>query len=136
MTSSNKPPSQRQLRVGEEIRHIMASIFQREDFPQEPDLKNLSLVTVTEVRITPDLKHATAYVMPLGGQNMDGVLKALVRIRPLLRHLVTRSISLKFAPNLHFRIDESFDEASRIEALLRNPHVARDIGKPSANEDE
>jgi len=121
----NKPPNQRQLRVGEEIRHVLAGIFMRGEC-YDPDVLNAS-ITVSEVRISPDLKNATAYFMPLGGLNREIVLKGLIRNAPILRKLVSDRMKLRYAPRISFRLDNSFDEAERIEKLLKKPEVARDL---------
>jgi ribosome-binding factor A len=120
-----KPPTQRQLRVGEEIRHVLAGIFMRGEC-YDPDVTSTP-ITVSEVRISPDLKNATAYFMPLGGMNRDVVLAALIRNAPILRKLVSDKMKLRYAPRIHFRLDNSFDEAHRIELLLKSPAVARDL---------
>jgi ribosome-binding factor A len=120
-----QPPGQRQLRVGEEIRHALSFIFMRGEL-HEAALRDAS-ITVSEVRISPDLKNATAYIMPLGGSNSEEVLQALSDIAPTLRSLVGNKLRLKFTPRLMFRIDNSFDEAHRINALLQQPDVVRDI---------
>jgi ribosome-binding factor A len=120
-----KGPSQRQLRVGEEMRHVLASIFQRGEL-RDPALHDVTL-TITEVRVSPDLKRATAYVMPLGGTNIDKVMAGLKRGAPYLRQRVSQEVQLRVAPQITFALDESFDEASRIEALLRRDDVARDL---------
>jgi ribosome-binding factor A len=125
MKPSSKPPNQRQLRVGEEIRHVLAGIFMRGEC-YDPDVTNNS-ITVSEVRISPDLKNATAYFMPLGGKNRDIVLAALIRNAPILRKLVSDQMKLRYAPRISFRLDNSFDEAHRIELLLKSPAVARDL---------
>ena len=127
-------PSQRQLRVGEVIRRALSEILARGDV-HDPDLARVS-VTVAEVRVSPDLKLATAYVMPLGGQDERDVLAALERQRKLLRQEVARRIDLKFAPDLRFRRDETFDEAARIDALLRSEKVRRDVAKPASEDEE
>ena len=118
-------PSQRQQRVAELVRHTLAEILARGDI-QDPVLTS-HIVTIPEVRMSPDLKLATAYVMPLGGQDERDVLAALERNRKTLRHEVARRVNLKFAPDLRFRRDETFDEAARIDALLRSEKVQRDI---------
>ncbi len=120
-------PSQRQLRVGEEIRHSLATVLERGEL-RDPGLQGTPL-TVTEVRATPDLRHATVYVVPLGGGDCAEALKALNRARPYLRRQIARAVHLKYAPDLHFRADETFDEASHINTLMHNPHVSQDIGK-------
>lgn len=122
-----KKAGQRQLRVGEEIRHVLAGIFMRGEC-YDPDV-TATPITVSEVRISPDLKNATAYVMPLGGQNQEVVMTALARNAPVFRKLVSDHMNLRYAPKIHFRLDESFDEAFRIEKLLNTPEVARDLEK-------
>jgi len=131
MPRGQKPPSQRQLRVGEELRHIIAAIIERGDI-RDPDLAGRA-ITVTEVRVSPDLKNATIFVVPLGGGEVGPILKGLKRARPFLRHEVARQVDLRVVPDLFFEADTSFDEASKIDALLRSPEVARDLG---ANDDE
>jgi ribosome-binding factor A len=118
-------PSQRQLRVGELIRHAIAEVLARGDVP-DPVLSSHP-ITVPEVRMSPDLRLATAYVMPLGGRGQKAVMEALERNQKLLRTEVVRKVNLKFAPEVRFLIDERFDEAERIEKLLRSPEVARDL---------
>ncbi|MDP4026403.1 30S ribosome-binding factor RbfA [Methylobacterium sp. NEAU 140] len=118
-------PSQRQQRVAELIRHALAEVLQRGDI-QDPVLGS-HVVTVPEVRMSPDLKLATAYVMPLGGQDEAPVIAALERHRRVLRQEVARRVNLKFAPELRFRRDETFDEAARIDRLLRDERVQRDL---------
>jgi ribosome-binding factor A len=117
-----RPPSQRQLRVGEEIRHALAGIFQRGEL-HDPELAGIP-ITVTEVRAGSDLKSATAYVMPLGGGEEPAVLAALRRAAPYLRGQLAREVSLKFTPSLRFELDRSFAEAERIDGLLR--HIGKD----------
>lgn len=121
-------PSQRQQRVAELVRHALAEVLSRGDLQDDVLTKNV--ITIPEVRMSPDLKLATAYVMPLGGRDEDAVLKALEKNKKLLRQEVARRVNLKFAPDLRFRRDESFDEAARIDALLRSERVARDTVKP------
>lgn len=121
--------SQRQLRVGEIVRHAVADILSQGGV-HDPVLEG-HLITVPEVRMSPDLKLATVYVMPLGGRDTEPVLKALAQNKPFIRSAVARKVNLKFAPDLRFRIDERFDEADRIEKLLRTPAVARDL-KPDS----
>ncbi len=125
--SQDKGPSQRQLRAGELIRHALVEIFQREDL-RDPALSGVSL-TVSEVRASPDLKQATAFVTPLGGGQQPEVVDALNRVAPHLRHLLGRKIDLKFTPALKFVGDDSFAEARRIDELLASPAVARDLDK-------
>jgi ribosome-binding factor A len=119
--------SQRQLRVGELIRHALAEMFSRGDV-HDPVLE-AHLITVPEVRMSPDLRLATIYVMPLGGKDTEAVLAALDHNRKYLRGEIARRINLKFAPEIRFRADERFDEAERIEKLLRTPEVQRDLDK-------
>ncbi len=124
---SSKPPNQRQLRVGEEIRHVLADIFMRGEC-HDKDITGTP-ITVSEVRISPDLKNATAYVMPLGGMNIETVMTALLRNSSILRKLVSDRMKLRYAPRITFRLDNSFEEAQRIEILLNSPEVARDLEK-------
>jgi ribosome-binding factor A len=127
-------PSQRQLRVGEEIRHVLVEILSRGQL-RDPELQGMS-ITVSEVRASPDLKHATAYVMPLGGGNVDDVVKALKRAAGFLRGEIARAVRLRVAPEISFAADRSFEEASRIESVLRRPEVRRDLASPEAERDD
>jgi ribosome-binding factor A len=117
--------SQRQLRVGELIRHELAEMLSRGDV-HDPVIE-AHMITVPEVRMSPDLRLATIYVMPLGGRDEDEVLGALERNKRYMRGEIARRVNLKFAPEIRFRIDERFDEAERIEKLLRTPEVQRDL---------
>jgi ribosome-binding factor A len=117
--------SQRQLRVGELIRHAISDMLTRGEV-HDPVLEG-HLVTVPEVRMTADLRLATIYVMPLGGRGAHEVVAALERNKRFLRGEIAHRINLKFAPEIRFRIDERFDEAERIEKLLRTPAVQRDL---------
>ena len=119
--------SQRQLRVGEAVRHAVADILAH-GRTHDADLEG-HIITVPEVRMSPDLKLATAYVMPLGGKDENAVLKALDKNKKVLRQEVARRVNLKFAPDLRFLRDESFEEAARIDALLRSERVLRDTKK-------
>jgi len=123
--ASSSGASQRQLRVGELVRHAVADLLSQGGV-HDPVLET-HVITVPEVRMSPDLKLATVYVMPLGGRDTEPVLKALAQNKPFIRSVVARNVNLKFAPDLRFRIDERFDEAERIEKLLRSPAVARDL---------
>ena len=123
------PQSQRQLRVGELIRHALAEVLSRGEL-HEPDLDGI-IVTIPEVSVSPDLQVATAYVMPLGGRDIETVLAALDRNKKFLRGEIAHRVNLKFAPDLRFRADERFDEAERIEKLLRTPAVQRDLAPDS-----
>ena len=128
-----KGGSQRQLRVGELVRHAVADILARGGI-HDPVIET-HLVTVPEVRMSPDLRLATVYVMPLGGTDESDVLAALERNKRYLRGEIARRVSLKFAPDVRFRIDRRFDEAERVERLLRSPQVRRDLGNdPSERE--
>ena len=129
--SSTSGGSQRQLRVGELVRHALADILNRGGV-HDPVLEG-HLVTVPEVRMSPDLKLATIYVMPLGGRDVNDVVAALDRNKKFLRGEVARRVNLKFAPDIRFRVDERFDEAERIEKLLRTPAVQRDL---NSNDDD
>lgn len=124
-------PSQRQLRAGELIRHALAEVLIREEVRHE-DLAQVA-VTVTEVSMSPDLRQANCFIMPLGGRDTDKVLAALHQIGPWLSGQVAKRVRLKFAPRLRFRIDESFDNADRIGQLLHRGGVAADL---ALNSDE
>jgi ribosome-binding factor A len=118
-------PSQRQLRVAEEIRHVLAGVFERRDF-RDQDLAEAE-ITVAEVRISPDLKHATAFVSRLGRSDIDALLPALQRATPYLRGQIAHALRLKFAPDLSFQPDHALDYAAKIDRLLHRPEVARDL---------
>jgi len=118
-------PSQRQLRVGEAVRHALAEVLAQGEV-HDPVLEG-HMITVPEVRMSPDLRLATIYVMPLGGRGGDEVVAALESNKRYLRGVIARKVNLKFAPDIRFRIDERFDEAERIERLLRSPAVKRDL---------
>ncbi len=124
--------SQRQLRVGELVRHAMAEMLARGDV-HDPVIEG-HLITVPEVRMSPDLRLATIYLMPMGGKDADAVVAAFDRHKKFLRAEIAHRISLKFAPDIRFRIDERFDEAERIDKLLRSPEVKRDLDGPDENE--
>ena len=119
-------PSQRQLRVGELIRHALADILQRGDV-HDPALEGM-VVTVPEVRVTPDLKLATVFLMPLGGKGADTVVGIFDRNKRFLRGEIAHRINLRYAPDLRFQLDTSFAEGDRGDALLRRPEVKRDLG--------
>ena len=123
--------SQRQLRVGELIRHELADMFSRGDI-HDPVLQ-AHLITVPEVRMSPDLRLATIDVMPRGGRDATQVLDALERNKRYVRGEISRRVNLKFAPEIRFRADERFDEAERIEKLLRTPVVQRDLSRDEDN---
>lgn len=117
--------SQRQLRVGELVRHAVADILTQGSV-HDPALEG-HIITVPEVRMSPDLKLATVYVMPLGGREAKSIVEALERNKKYLRGEVGHRVNLKFAPDIRFRIDERFDEAERIEKLLKTPAVQKDL---------
>ena len=125
--------SQRQLRVGELVRHSLAQLFARGEI-RDPDLLDVS-VTVSEVRMTPDLKLARAFVLPLGGAKADKVLDALNRCAGFVRGRVARDVNLKFSPKIEFLIDDRFEYADRIDTLLHDPRVARDLDDADAGPD-
>ena len=132
--ASPKAPSQRQLRVGELVRHALSETLQRGNV-HDPALEG-TVVTVPEVRMSPDLRLATAYVMPLGGKGIDAVLDALERHKKYLRGEVAHRVkNLRYAPDLRFRLDTSFEEGERVDALLRSPEVRRDIAPDEADGD-
>ena len=118
-------PSQRQLRVGELIRRTLSDVLMRGDI-HDPELNRLS-ITVGEVRASSDLTLATAFVLPLGGEGQDEVIKLLARNKGELRRIIGRELSLKFAPDLRFRLDESFDRMDETRRLLAQDDVRRDI---------
>jgi ribosome-binding factor A len=120
-----KAPSQRQLRVGEELRHLIAHIIEKGDI-RDPDVAG-KLVTVTEVSVSPDLRNALVYVVETGGGDNAPLLAGLRRVGPYFRHELARQLTLRTVPQLRFVADDSFDQASRIEALLASPEVRRDL---------
>ena len=130
--NKSRAPSVRQLRVGEEIRHCLAGIFGRGDL-HDPALAGSSL-TVSEVRISPDLRNATVFVMPLGGANIETAIEALTRAAPFLRGQLGKQLRLRYLPTLTFRADPSFAAANRIDEILRSPDVARDLGSGGETE--
>src|SRR6202041_3028612 len=121
--------AQRQLRVGEPIPHELAAMLSRGDV-HDPVIE-AHMITVPEVRMSPDLRLATIYVMPLGGRDATDVVEALERNKRYVRGEISRRVNLKFAPEIRFRVDERFDEAERIEKLLRTPVVQRDLKSES-----
>ena len=120
-------PSQRQLRVGELVRHALAEMLSRGDI--HDDVLASHVVTVSEVRMSPDLRLATIYIMPLGGKDLAPVLEALERNRKFIRGEVARAVNLKFASEIRFMADETFDEVRQIDEILRSPKVAQDLKK-------
>lgn len=124
--SSRSEPGQRQLRVGERIRHILSDVFRRDELA-DPALSQTSLITITAVEIGPDLKHATAYVMPLGGRNAEEIVTALNRAAGYFRSEIGPELDLRYTPKISFRLDNSFANAAHIENLLRQDRVQRDL---------
>ncbi len=134
-TRHGKAPSQRQLRVGEELRHALSHILGRGEL-RDPALADLNL-TVTEVRLSPDLKSATAFVVPLGGGGLEAAVAALNRASGFFRSRLAQSVALRHAPRIAFAPDRSFDEAGRIDAILERPRVRRDLtGGPGTDEED
>ncbi len=131
---SGRAPSQRQLRVGELLRRRLAEVLARGDV-HDPELNALS-ITVGEVRCSPDLRVATAFVLPLGGEHRDEALDLLRRNRSELRRIVSRGLKLKYAPELRFAIDETFDRMEATRRLLESEEVRRDLGGGETNEDD
>jgi len=127
-------PSQRQLRVGEMLRHALSEILYRNEI-RDPDLDGVS-VTITQVKPSPDMRYATVYCEPLGGQNTTQLITALNRHKGFLRGEMGHRISIKFTPELRFVEDESFAEAQKIEDILKSEKVSRDLAASSDEEDE
>jgi ribosome-binding factor A len=125
LARSGKAPSQRQLKAGEVIRHALAEALRMGD-SHDPALMDVS-ITVSEVRVSPDLRHAVAFVMPLMGERKEAVLAALKRTRGLYRSVLAKATSLKFAPDIDFELDDAFDRSLQVDALLRSDKVRRDL---------
>ena len=135
--SRSRSPSQRQLRVGEQVRHVLVETLAQADF-DDPDLAEAN-VTVTQVQVSPDLKNATVFVIPLGGVKMDETVAALNRAAGYLRGQLGRAVALRFTPRLEFAPDRSFENADRIERILQAPRVRRDLeaaDRPESPENE
>jgi ribosome-binding factor A len=134
--SSSKAPSQRMLRVAELIRHALAEALQRGEIV-DPVLEG-KVITVPEVKMSPDLKVATVYVMPLGGRDGQAVIKALATHAKFLRGYVAKRVTMKYAPNFRFLLDTTFDYATKVDGLLRQPEVSRDLENklPGSEPDE
>ena len=126
---TEKGQSVRLLRIGEQVRHALAQVLLRGDLRDE--LLTNTIVSVSEVRVTPDMRQATAYVKPLGDADEQAVIKALASHAKYLRGEVARQLATKYTPELRFRRDESFDAGARIDAILRRPDVARDLAPPA-----
>ena len=135
MKKDNKPlgPSQRSLRVGELVRHALADIFARGDIEDEALVG--AVLTVPEVRMSPDLKLANAYIMPLGGAYAEEIVAVLNRHAKFVRGRVAPQINMKFAPEIRFHVDATFEEAGRIDMLLRSDRVRRDLDEDGSDED-
>ncbi|MBS0272170.1 MAG: 30S ribosome-binding factor RbfA [Proteobacteria bacterium] len=125
VTFKGKSPSQRQLRVGEEIRHILAQVLSHQHSGDE--LLDNTSITITEVRVSPDLQNATVFIVPLGGQHLSEILAAFKEKAWYFRKEVARQLKTRITPRLFFQADLSFDEAQRIESLLNSPKVKQDI---------
>jgi len=128
-----KEPTQRQLRVGEEVRHALAMAIERGEI-HDPALAG-QVITVTEVRVSPDLKNATAFVIPLGGDGATDIAAALNKASGFLRTWVARNVRLRHVPRINFIVDLTFDEAAKIGGVLNDPHVRRDIESANAEDD-
>lgn len=129
-----KGPSQRQLRVGELLRHALSEILVRGDI-RDPDLAGVS-VTITQVKPSGDMRHATVFCEPLGGKDADKIIKALNRHKAFLRGEMGHAIDLKFTPDLRFVEDKSFAEAEKIETILKSPRVQQDLAKHDGEGEE
>ncbi|CDG34394.1 30S ribosome-binding factor RbfA [Parasaccharibacter sp. TMW2.1882] len=127
-------PSTRQLRVAEEVRHVLAELFARTEF-RDPELYGVT-ITVTEVRISPDLRHATVFVTRLGRDDVEAVLPALKRVASFLRKRLSTALRLRTVPELHFQPDTSLEHAMEVESILRSPEVQRDLHRDQALDDE
>jgi ribosome-binding factor A len=126
-STSGKGPTQRMLRIGEMVRHKLAELLIRGEI--HDDVLASHVISITEVRISNDLKLATAYVMPLGGKDTEKVLAALTRHKGFIRAEIAQTLDLRYAPDIRFREDETFDEVSRIDELLYSEKVRRDVEK-------
>lgn len=126
-TSGSAPPSQRMLKVGELIRHKISELLARGEI--HDDVLASHVITIPEVRLSPDLKLATVYVMPLGGNDLRPVIESLTRNKKFIRAEVANALNLRYAPDLRFREDETFEEATRIDRLLDSERVRRDTGR-------
>jgi len=134
LSSGPRPASQRQLRVGEELRHLLAELLRPGEL-RDPALREAN-VTVTEVRLSPDLRNATAFVMPLGGEKAEEIMAGLRRSAPFLKARLARMVELRHVPNIAFAFDNAFDSAARISTLLASPAVERDLHPQSEDDDD
>ena len=133
-SSGPRTPGQRQLRVGEELRHLLAELLRPGEL-RDPAL-HAANITVTEVRLSPDLRNATAFVMPLGGANAEEIMAGLRRSAPFLKSRIARMVELRHMPNITFALDNAFESAARISALLSSPAVEPDLHPDAENDDE
>ena len=129
-----RPRSQRQLRLGEELRHRLVELLRPGEL-RDPALHDAN-ITVTEVRLSPDLRNATAFVMPLGGANRDEIMAGLRRSAPFVKSRLARTTELRYVPNLTFELDNAFESAERISGLLASPAVERDLHPEPEDDDE
>src|SRR6516164_7388845 len=132
--ATSQGPSQRQLRVGEMLRHALADVLRDNDI-RDPELGGVS-VTITQVKPSPDMRYATVYCEPLGGVNAKAIVAALNRHKGFLRGEMGHRIAMKFTPDLRFVEDESFAEAQKIETILKSPEVQRDLATPDEEQEE
>ena len=130
--AENKEPSQRQLRVAQEVKRVITSVLEKGDLRSEEIRK--AFITVTEVRVSPDLKYVTAYVMTLNGQNLGLVLEMLNAEKGVFKKQIGSKLQLRYTPDITFRADDTFLEADKIEKLLRHPKVAQDLKKQNEEE--
>ena len=131
---ASSDPSQRQLRVGEQVRHALSAVLQRGEV--RDDVIENTVISINEVRMSPDLKIATAFVSPLGASDDEAVIKALARNAKFIRGRVSSALrQLKYMPEFRFRLDTSFENMSRIDNLLRSPEVVRDLSGDEKEED-
>lgn len=128
-----KEQSQRQLRVGQEIKRVITSVIEKGEVRGE-ELAD-AFITVTEVRVSPDLKYATAYVMTLNGKNLGTVIEQLNADAWIFKKQIALRLQLRYTPDLNFRVDDTFMEVDKIEKLLKNPKVAQDLAKPDETEE-
>lgn len=133
-SAAGQGPSNRQLKVGEVLRRRLAEILGRAEV-HDPDLNRLS-ITVSEVRTSPDLRQATAYVMPLGGEGAEAALAALRRNKAEIRHQLVQGLALKYAPDLRFALDPVFDRLDRTRELFADPKVQADLARPDTDDDD
>lgn len=134
-SNTTKSPGQRQLRVGERIRHILSDVMRDEGF-HDPDLAAAHNITITSVDIGPDLQHAIVYVMPLGGKNLDKVVVALNRASGFLRSSIASQLELRYTPKLFFKVDHSFEQVAYVERLLRQDAVQKDLNKKEIDDED